>query len=439
LGESFDDRRTIHHLANCFTQSGLFTSSVSIQQATIHPLLKFATVVMNLCEERLRRTLVRTVVFYVSGHGFGHASRDIEVINALLARRPDLDIVVRTTAARWLIELSVRGRVRYERLECDTGVVQMDSLRLDEAATVARALSFMSDLPAHVEKEVSWLRQQAAALVVADIPALGVASAADAGVPVVALGNFSWDWIYGAYAGAAALVESIGRAYASADVALRLPMWGGFETFRHVVDLPFIARHSRRDPSVTRQALGLRADERLVLLSFGGYGIEGIDLDALSRLDGYVALVGGSVPFGPGRRPLAEIGRRGTLLPIDEPALYAAGFRYEDLVRAVDVVITKPGYGIIAECLANDTALLYTSRGHFIEYDVLVAAMPRFLRSAFIDHDDLFSARWSPYLDALLAQPAPPERPATNGADAAADLLLPMVEGRERKETGLCP
>ena len=24
------------------------------------------------------------VVFYISGHGFGHASRDIEVINALL-------------------------------------------------------------------------------------------------------------------------------------------------------------------------------------------------------------------------------------------------------------------------------------------------------------------------------------------------------------------
>ena len=55
----------------------------------------------------------------------------------------------------------------------------------------------------------------------------------------------------------------------------------------------------------------------------------------------------------------------------------ASGYRYEDLVRAADVVVTKPGYGIIAECLANDTALLYTDRGRFIEYDVLVAAMRR--------------------------------------------------------------
>ena len=30
------------------------------------------------------------VVFYISGHGFGHASRSVEVINALAARRPEL-------------------------------------------------------------------------------------------------------------------------------------------------------------------------------------------------------------------------------------------------------------------------------------------------------------------------------------------------------------
>ena len=40
------------------------------------------------------------IVFYVSGHGFGHASRVIEVINAILARRPETRIGVRT-AAQW--------------------------------------------------------------------------------------------------------------------------------------------------------------------------------------------------------------------------------------------------------------------------------------------------------------------------------------------------
>ena len=70
---------------------------------------------------------------------------------------------------------------------------------------------------------------------------------------------------------------------------------------------------------------------------------------------------------------------------VNEGYLYESGLRYEDLVAAVDVVVTKPGYGIISECVANDTALLYTSRGDFVEYDVLVREMPRVLRCAFID------------------------------------------------------
>ena len=49
--------------------------------------------------------------------------------------------------------------------------------------------------------------------------------------------------------------------------------------------------------------------------------------------------------------------------------------------------------------------MLYTSRGHFPEYDVLVEEMPKYVRSAFISHDDLFAGKWEPHLDKLLAQP----------------------------------
>jgi L-arabinokinase len=106
--------------------------------------------------------------------------------------------------------------------------------------------------------------------------------------------------------------------------------------------------------------------------------------------------------------------------------LYDAGWRYEDLVAAVDVVATKPGYGIIAECAAHQTAMLYTSRGHFVEYDVLVREMPRYVRSEFIPQEALFGGAWRPYLERLLAQPVP--APAdVSGAEAAADVILRHV------------
>ena len=78
----------------------------------------------------------------------------------------------------------------------------------------------------------------------------------------------------------------------------------------------------------------------------------------------------------------------------------------------MDVVATKPGYGIIAECIANGTALVYTSRGRFAEYDVLVREMPRYLRCAYLDNEALLAGRWQAALDAALNAPAPPETPA---------------------------
>jgi hypothetical protein len=339
------------------------------------------------------------VVFYVSGHGFGHASRSIELINALLHQQPGLRVVVRSQVAPWLFARTAHPTVELSPVETDTGVVQIDSLRLDAAATIARATEFMRTFDARVATEVDFLSSVDAQLVIADLPPLGIAAGHAAGLPAIAFGNFTWDWIYDNYEGAHDLARQIGGIYSRTTLALRLPMWGGFETMTVVRDMPLVARHSRHDRAETRHALGIPADERIVLVSFGGYGVEGA---AKPRIPGYQVLWPGD---------------------IDEGAMYDAGYRYEDLVNAVDVVITKPGYGIISECIANDTAMLYTSRGDFREYPVLVQEMPKYLRCAFVAHDDLFSGNWAPHLEQLLAQPAPQEKPPTNGAQLAAEIV----------------
>jgi hypothetical protein len=112
--------------------------------------------------------------------------------------------------------------------------------------------------------------------------------------------------------------------------------------------------------------------------------------------------------------------------------------RDEDLVGASAAVVTKPGYGIISECIANDSAVLYTSRGHFPEYDILVEEMPKYLRSAFLSQEDLFAGKWESHLDKLLAQTRPKnyKKPDTNGADVAAELLLKALDKPPKKPRG---
>ncbi|MGD9903162.1 MAG: hypothetical protein AB7U83_06800 [Vicinamibacterales bacterium] len=367
--------------------------------------------------------MTRPVVYYISGHGFGHASRSIEVVNALVAERPDVPVHIRTAAPRWLFDLTVRGPFTRHDLDTDPGVVQRDSLSLDAAETVRRADAYVATLAARAADEAAALRALDAAVVVADIPALGLEAARLAGVPAIAIGNFTWDWIYRAYEGGAAAADGIAAAYARAGRALRLPLSGGFATFADVVDLPFVARHARHAPADTRRRLGLPGG-RLALVSFGGYGVAGIDLDRLSRTRDWTLLVSASVPFGPDQVPLAHADTSGALFPLDEPAMYAQGLRYEDVVAAVDVVVTKPGYGIISECLANDTALLYTDRGHFIEYDVLVREMPTHVRCAYMPQAELLHGDWQAALDRLCDAPPAPAPLGTDGAARAAERIL---------------
>ena len=289
--------------------------------------------------------------------------------------------------------------------------------------------------------ETRVLRELGAGLIVGDIPPLAFAVSAAAGIPSVGLGNFTWDWIYADYPRvrlAPSLLPTIRGAYAKASMALRLPMSAGFESFSNVKDIPFVARHATRTREEVCKLLKLPADKPIVLMSFGGYGLPGLDTDVLAKFKKYTVVTTANLPVGRTRKetPLAE--RKGSFISINEEAMYDAGVRYEDLVGAAEAVVTKPGYGIIAESIANDAAVLYTSRGHFPEYDVLVEDLPKYLRTAFIGQEELFAGKWESPLDKLLAQSRPKnyKKPETNGADVAAEILLKALDKPPKKPRG---
>jgi hypothetical protein len=339
-----------------------------------------------------------TLVYYISGHGFGHASRSLEVIAALHARRPDIRVVVRTEVASAFLARSKRSPIEVELCETDTGVVQLDSLRIDEDATARAAARFYATFDERVEAEASHLRSLGASLVVGDAPPLAFAAADAAHVPSVGIANFTWDWIYGFYPQfnrmAPGVLDVITQSYTTASLALRTPLHGGFAPMASVTeDIPFIARRSMKSKGEVRARLGVSGDRPAVIASFGAYGVE--------------------LPFD-------EIARANNVALVDESWLRE--FRYEDLVAACDVVVSKPGYGIVSECAANGAALLYTSRDRFAEYDVFVDEMRKYIRCRYLSQDDLRQGRWADGIRAVIEQPSLP-KPDVNGAEVAAATL----------------
>ena len=367
-----------------------------------------------------------TIVFYTSGHGFGHASRDIEVINTISSKRPGARIVVRTSVPRWFFDRSVRGPIDLQPADVDSGVVQIDSLHLDEDGTALRAARFYADFDRRVRDEAALLKAAGASVIVGDVPPLAFAASRLTGVPSIALANFTWDWIYETYPQferlAPGVLAVIRDAYRCASHALRLPLSGGFEPMAAVTrNVPLIARRSKLGRANARRAMALDGDVPIVLASFGGHD-SGLRFDDAGRNTLFTLVTTDyEMPEVP------EEG--GRLRRFTERLLADRGLQYEDLVAASDVVVTKPGYGIVSECIANGAALLYTSRGRFAEYDVFVAEMPRLLRCRYISQEDLRTGHWADAVTAILQQPTPPASLDTNGAEVVANRILETADG----------
>ena len=300
--------------------------------------------------------------------------------------------------------------VRHRRL--DVGVVQRDSLQMNLPATLASWQNLLMRRDEILEEESRYLRESEVDLVVGDIPALAFAAARKAGVPSVAVGNFTWDWICSEMQDLCPGLDEVAQLlvadYRQADLYLQLPFHVGDLPFARVENLPLVARHSRRDSQEIRRELDLLPGQKMGLISFGGFGLNGYDFSKLTGLTDWVFFTESEQPWqGNGLRVLPG-GR----------------FYYPDMVAAADVVITKPGYGIVSEAIVHDTAVLYTSRGNFPEQQVLVDGLHRYGRALEIPNEDLRQGEWGDYLQKLLALPAVREHLDSNGDQVAAERLL---------------
>jgi len=355
------------------------------------------------------------LVAYVSGHGFGHATRVAEVLRVVREREARLPITVVTSAPESLFRDVVAEPLAFRVLECDVGLVQGDALTIDEAATVERWREFHAGNGDRVDAEWRWLRHSKARLVLGDIPPLAFQAASEAGVASIALANFSWDWVYRHLARRqASLADAAGwaaTAYERAGLLLRLPFAGDLSAFPKVVDIPLVARRPRVPRAVARKLLGL-GDRPMALLSFGGVGIRSFEPSVLAPLAEFQFLTVGALASASGNVRVASAAEMGGL-----------GLRYEDLVGAADVVVTKPGYGIVSDAIGAGSRIVYTERGDFPEYPVLVAEMARYVPCAHVSNADLMAGRLRHSLKQVLAQPVPPP-PDLSGAAAAAEWLL---------------
>ena len=324
-----------------------------------------------------------TVLFYVSGHGYGHAVRAGEVIRELAKLRPDWRLLVRTQAPRRMFP----DGVEYSSAAIESGVVEREAgVVIDEEATRASLQQLIEVWDDVVQAETRFVLDQSVDLIVADIPPTAGDIAAAAHLPCVAITNFTWDWIFEPYA--ADLLPRLESSYQRIGTLLRLPFFQPIrmDWFGCVVDIPLIARVTDRTP--------LRQERKRVL--FGSRAQ--VSDEALARA------IEDSPEF--------EI-----VLPCPDE-------RFTHQLGECHLVVAKLGFSMLAECIANRKPLLYPPRVGFREEGVLQAGLRDALPSLAIPREDFYAGRWGRYLRQLSALPWTANEMRTDGAAIAAGFLV---------------
>jgi L-arabinokinase len=339
-----------------------------------------------------------SIAYYVSAHGYGHGVRSCDIIRAVRRLYPQINIHVVTD----LPEMFLSGRLGPARVarrpgSFDVGMVQIDSIRIDIDATLERVEHLHARRGELTAGECQWLREQGIRAVVADIPALPIEAASRAGIPSLAVANFSWDWIYSAYVERnkrwRRMADFFREGYSRAGLLLRLPFCGPMPAFPRVEDIPLVASPGNSRRGEIASLAGCDSDSKWALLSFTTLDLGAETLQNIGRIRGWEFFT---------VLPLQWRGRN--VRPLD-----GARIPFSDIVASMDVVVSKPGFGILSDCVVNRKPLVYAERRDFLEYPVLEEAVRKYLRHVHIPAAELYRGELGDSLEKIWDAPEPRE------------------------------
>lgn len=362
------------------------------------------------------------VLFYISGHGYGHAARSCEVMLALSQALPGIFFDIRTTVPERFFLQYFRKAVAFSLRSCrvDTGTAQQGPLAVDIEET-CRTLAGLFEHYERIFERENGIFAEDTDIIMSDSAFFPLDFARRWNRPSVFLGNFTWDWIYRDYRELfpqfGGFCDSIARMYRNASFAYCYPFGGGTDIFPHRADTPLVCRKPRYEAAHIRRRLGLGDKKPVILFCLGGFG--GAFTAEFPDCGTYQVVTVEPLEWDlPGS------------LHITEDRLRETGLSVPDVVAASSLVVGKPGYGIVSECIASQVPFLYTSRGRFAEYPVMTRQMRDYLACTYISPAQLSARIERSVVETALAAPWPSGKMDCEGARFVASHMADRFFGK---------
>ncbi|MBF0164097.1 MAG: hypothetical protein HQM01_06230, partial [Magnetococcales bacterium] len=314
------------------------------------------------------------------------------------------------------------SRFSHDPVNRDVGLIQSDPLEVDLAATRAALRALHADWPGRVAEERHRMAAWRPDLILGNIPYLSIQAGAELAIPTVALTSLTWDRVMAAYFQAddpeiSAWCDTMRQAYGRASLALRATPALPDHPFPEAVEIPPVTTLGINRRAELRWQLQIdRSDTRpLVLVTLGGIPAARLPVAALRAHRDFHWLIDRQFDHGDHACHL-------------HPVNAIKRWPFADLSASVDLIVSKPGYGMAVTAAAHGLPFAYVRRGTFPDEEPILSWCDQNNRIAEISREAFEAGRFPERLHELLARPAPP-RPAIDGAEVGAKILLERYLG----------
>jgi uncharacterized protein (TIGR00661 family) len=357
----------------------------------------------------------KVIAYFVSPHGFGHASRAVAVMEAMHKVDSTLRFEIFTKVPKWFFNDSLSGAFEYQPLMTDIGFVQRTPLHEDLPKTVQQLDDFLPFNLSNIQELAELLKGFGCRLVICDIAPMGIEVARQAGIPSLLVENFTWDWIYEGYI---KHDQRIGRhilylkeLFEAADFHIQAePV--SCRRRSNLTTNP-VSRQIRNRAYDIRKKLRIPEGSKVILITMGGIQEEYRFFEQLTQRPDICFLI-------PGADNQTTIRNNLVLLP------HHSDYFHPDLVNASDAVIGKAGYSTVAEIYYAGVPFGFISRGRFPESQSLISFIGDQMHGLPIEEDVFYDGRWLSYLHELLAFPRITRR-VTRGSEQVARFVLDLL------------
>ena len=294
----------------------------------------------------------KTIAFFISDHGFGHASRNIPIIRYILGANKDIRIIIKTGKNQGefirslLKDFSYRVRYFYDFMDAGL-ILQENSLDIDKEKLTEKVEEYIQSFEEKVYKEFEFLHYYNVSLIVSDIVPWIFKCSKKLNVPSILISNFTWAEIYKEHLSNEICNEYI-ECYKLADKALFYELYMD-EMKEYIKDYEEVSLCARNFDLVKVDKIKNSFERPIVYLSVGRSVDLKDEIDVSNLPYDFIVTDGIRIK-----------GHNVYYLPKETP-------NTQDYLMASDFVITKAGWGTVSEALLGKKKIALLTRGNVAE------------------------------------------------------------------------